>query len=565
MMRDFNVVMNEVETFDEREVIRQLTEDGFHGRVEVIERLRAAVRVHQRLPFSNTIGLFQALDHALSDTNWDVRRQCITLISDYIPHLRSDVDACMSLILPRLIFNIGDGRIVIRRGVIQTLHTYMKHTNDMPLLMRYYIEYGFQNVDPKVRKEATVALPMLITSDFASEDFTDIIASLCKKLVDRDEDEHVQSLALSTLNKVRVCIGDAKFKSYLLKLQPQLREYYCNIADFHFDSPQSSGSVHPYNGNHQIANSQSPSVSELYYGVVPPLVMNQLSDDNFRNRGQAIEQLKLILENLHSINPLLPHIKEFLAMLNTLLEDNNFRIITITLDIIGILVEKTSQEIRPHLKPVLQTLTKRMGDNKNLVRQAITKVITQLMQILGPKLVLLMLCDNLSHRSPRVRSEAINCIINALLTFPSYEFDLPSLCSSMAYCLLDSKRNVRHASLECFAVLAQCLGAGKLQPLTAAVDNLEQSYGKDSEGVKSAVQARLTRRALPRRNEDNLIGEFYLSISFTKFNQFFYNILIPFYILISFYVPYLFLYSYLFSYLINLNNDCMCRVRSSTP
>lgn len=504
MMHDFNMVMNEVETFDEREVISQLADDSFNRRAEILEKLRTAVRMHHSLPFQNTIGLYQGLDRTLSDGNWDVRRQCILLISEYIPLLRVDVDACMSLVLPRLITNIGDSRIVIRRGVIQTLHTYMKYTNDMPSLMRYYVSNGLEHPDTRVRKESTVSLPLLITTDFASEDFSELIVSLCKKLVDRNEDENIQQLALVALNKLRSSTGDAKFKAYLMKLNPQLRDYYCQVADFQIE-PELVHQVTMQQFYNQGSPSQKPPHTELRFGFVPPHVMAQLSDDNFRNRGQAVEQLKLIMESLHTINPLMPYISEFISMLNGLLEDNNFKIITVTLDIMGILVDKTSHEIKPHLKPVLQTLTKRMGDNKNVIRQAITKVIIQLMQILGPKLVLLLLCDNLSHRSPRVRTEAINIIINSLLTFPSYEFDLPSLCSSMAYCLLDSKRSVRHACLECFAVLAQCLGAGKLTPLIHAVDSLEQLG--DSEGVMAAVQARLTRRVLPRRNEDNLIGE----------------------------------------------------------
>ena len=512
MMRDFNIVMNEVESFDEREVISQLTDDNFNRRAEILEKLRTAVRMHHNLPIKNTIGLYQGLDCTLTDSNWDVRRQCILLISEYIPLLRVDVDACMSLVLPRLITSIGDGRIVIRRGVIQTLHTYMKYTNDMPSLMRYYVTNGLEHPDARVRKESTVSLPLLITTDFASEDFSELIVSLCKKLVDRNEDENIQQLALVALNKLRGSTGDAKFKAYLMKLNPQLRDYYCQLADFQLEPDVTAQVTMQQFYNHAAPVSRSSSQHpELHYGFVPPHVMASLSDENFRNRGHAVEQLKMSIEGLHTVAPLMPHIGDFINMLNDLLEDNNFKIITVTLDIMGILVEKTSHEIRPHLKPVIQTLTKRMGDNKNVIRQAITRVIIQLMQILGPKLVLLLLCDNLSHRSPRVRTEAINIIINALLTFPSYEFDLPSLCSSMAYCLLDSKRSVRHACLECFAVLAQCLGAGKLGPLIQAVQSLEQLG--DSEGVMNAVQARLTRRVLPRRNEDNLIGMYSFNLT----------------------------------------------------
>lgn len=317
----------------------------------------------------------------------------------------------------------------------------------------------------------------------------------------------MQQSALGTLTKLCSQVGEPKFKSYLMKLDPQLRDYYCQLANFQLtlETAATNSTPHYYNNtsSHRGSSSSQP---EFYYSVVPAQIMSQLSDDNFRNRNQAVEQLKLIIESLPSISPLMPHIAEFLHTLNRLLDDNNFKIITVTLEIMGVLVEKASKDIQPHLELVIQTLTKRMGDNKNVIRQAIGKVVMQLMQTLRPKIVLLLLCNNLSHRSPRIRTEAINCVINALLTFPSYEFDLPALCSSMSYCLLDIKRAVRHAALECIAVLAQCLGAQKQLPLTTAVDDLEKRYGSDSEGLMAAVQVRLTRRVLPRRNEDNLIG-----------------------------------------------------------
>ena len=499
LMRDYNIIMNgAMELLDDREIIGRLREDNFQNRMTTLEQLRNEIRTNNALPVQNLIGLFQGIDCALSDSNWDMRRHCLLLIAESVPCLGIDVDACMNLVLPRVITNIGDSRIVIRKSALQALRDYMKHTSDMPLLLRYYVQYGLEHSDPKVRKETTTLLPVLITDEFATEDFGDLITSLCKKLVDRNE-ETFQQAALAALKKLCSRTGDAKFRSYLMKLQPQLRDYYCQLADFQLDldTPSISSTAHYF----------TQSDPELYYGIVPAHVKAQLADDNFRNRGQAVENLKHITESLPSVDPLLPHIGEFLLMLNNLLEDNNFKIITVTLDIMAIVVEKVGREIQPHLETVIQTLTKRMGDNKNVIRQAIGKVVTQLMQSLRPKIVLLLLCNNLSHRSPRVRAEAINCVINALLTFPSYEFDLPALCSSMSYCLLDNKRLVRHAALECVAVLAQFLGAGKLQPLMMAVDQLEKAYGRDSEGIMAAVQSRLTRRMLPRRNEDNLIGK----------------------------------------------------------
>lgn len=507
-MRDLHIMMTESDSFDEHEVVSSLRDDSFNRRSEILDQLRNSVRISQCLPFRNSIGLFQALNLALSDTNWGVRRQCLLLISEYIPLLRLDVDACMGIILPQLIYNIGDNKVVIRKDAIQTLHLYMKHTSDMPSLMNKYVQYGLDSQHSNVRKETIVSLPMLVTSDFASEDFTEIVVSLCKKLVDRHEDESLQRHSVIILNKMRSILGDRKFKSYLMKLAAPLREYYCKIANFHLEDPQterrSTSTDHTADGK----SSSNDSAVNLHFGIIPPVIMAQLSNqDNFRSRNQAVEELKRIIGSLPNLSPLGPHVDPFISLLNSLLDDNNFKIITVTLDILALLVERMAQNIRPHLKPIILTLTKRMGDNKNVIRQAITKVIMQLMQTLRPKLVLLLLNDNLMHRSPRVRTETINCIIAALHTFPSYEFDLDSLCSSVSDCLLDSKRSVRHACLECISVIAQCLGAGKLHPLLYAVECLEQNYGSESEGVKAAVQARLTRRSLPKINEDNLVGK----------------------------------------------------------
>ena len=44
-----------------------------------------------------------------------------------------------------------------------------------------------------------------------------------------------------------------------------------------------------------------------------------------------------------------------------------------------------------------------------------------------------------------------------LLTFPSSEVDLVSVAEVVAPCVTDPKKRIRHAALECLAVLGQCL------------------------------------------------------------------------------------------------------------
>ena len=62
----------------------------------------------------------------------------------------------------------------------------------------------------------------------------------------------------------------------------------------------------------------------------------------------------------------------------------------------------------------------------------------------------------------KMREDCINVIIFALLTFPSTEFNLEDLVATIGPHVTDSKRRVRQASMECLALLSQCLGSGKV-------------------------------------------------------------------------------------------------------
>ena len=62
-----------------------------------------------------------------------------------------------------------------------------------------------------------------------------------------------------------------------------------------------------------------------------------------------------------------------------------------------------------------------------------------------------------------MREDGINVVIFALLTFPSTEFELENLVNNIAPHVTDQKKRVRQASMECIALLAQCLGPGKVK------------------------------------------------------------------------------------------------------
>ncbi|XP_064599948.1 TOG array regulator of axonemal microtubules protein 1-like isoform X2 [Liolophura sinensis] len=502
---------------EEDVVLDQLSDQSFKKRAEILEHLIISARRNGgRLPYSDVYSIYQGLELALSDSNWDVRLKCVQLIHETIPHLE-DLDACMSLVLSRLIPILGDSRITLRRAVIQTLHVYMKNTHNVQALLRAIVKSGLESDDSRVRKEAIVALPMLFTPEFANENFYDVTLSLAKKLLDNSSEDNMRETALFTMEKIRNFVGESDFNSYIQKLSPPLRQYYLQLSDrveengYNVRSKPSitdstilpSRSHAPFTARGHFTNNNREDLYE--FGIVPSQVMCQIYDqENFKARALAVEELKNILNDLYRLDLLKPHMLSFISFVSSLLDDANFKITTVTLEMLNILACKLGQDVRHYLQPLVSALTKRMSDNKIVVRQVVMKVSMQLMQSYAPKPVLAVICDNLNHRNSKVRQETLNIIIASLLKFPSYDFDLPRLCQIVGPSLLDPKRQVRQAALECYAVLAQAMGTGKLGPLVQAVDQVELNNA-EAEGVMAAVQARLARRQLPKMSVDGLI------------------------------------------------------------
>ncbi len=522
-------------SMDENRVLHCLAERQFHRRAEILEDLRLALRRNGGVfPFPNgsKMTIFRALTDTLQDSNWDVRHKCTLFVCEAIPKFGEQLDECMYEVLPVLIPGIGDSKITVRRAVMQTLHTYMKFSFDVPAIFRAISRFGLENRDLRVRREMTNALPVIITPEFSQEDFSGVTSTLARALSENHSAgaDELAITSFTVLERIRELAGESNFNVYLQKMPPDVKNQYSKLRNaatspdellpdnseggpgknrrpgYGHSGESEVGTSWVQVGNQPIIHvprARQGRPDGLEFGIVPSHIMNRLGEGDFRLRAQAVEELKGIVNDLENPEPLAPHLLQFISFLNNLLDDSNFKISTVTLEILGSLVQLLGMQVKPHVKPIVLALTKRMGDNKIVIRQAIMKVVMQLMQILTPSPVISVISENLDHRNSRVRQETTNIIIASLLTFPSVDFDLAALCKIIGPTLVDPKRQVRQASLECFAVLAQAMGAGKLQPLAQAVDDVELHY--DGDGAMAAVQAKLARRQLPKLNRDGLV------------------------------------------------------------
>lgn len=495
---------------DEDEIIAQLQDDSYsEDRTHVLDELTKSVRrLGGRLSVENRHALYRGLAFVLTDQNWDVRLKCIQLICELVPQFGSELDSCMKIVLPQLVNNLGDSKVAVRKSVLQTLHVYMKHTTNVQQVFSALVKYGIESDNPRVRTEATINLPVLLTPEFANVDLSNVTHSLAQKF-SSDEDE-LRTADIS-LDRIRSLVGDSKFERYVKEMPPNVRSAYAKKSSRpvsvdldHLTDVDVNSNRTKKEDSLSRKSSGLGGVEKLEFGVVPRKVMTQLlTQESWNVRAKGVAELKVILQHLEDTSVILPHMLSFIGFLCNLVDDMNFKVTLETLHILEILVAKLSVGVKPYLKPLVSALAKRFGDNKVVIQQANIKVLMQLMQILTPKPVVTVVAESLKHRKSGVREEALNIIITSLLTFPSYDFDLAQVCDDIAPTLGDPKRRVRQASLEAFAVLAQAMGPSRIAPLIHAVDQVELNM--DEEGVMKAVQARLARRQLPRIDDDGLV------------------------------------------------------------
>ncbi|KAJ8045653.1 TOG array regulator of axonemal microtubules protein 1 [Holothuria leucospilota] len=511
---------------EENDILDQLRDPNYvEHRSYLLDELYSRVNKYAgQVAIENRQDLFLSLAHALEDYDWEVRQKTVEIIGIVLPHLGDELDHCMDYVLPQVIYNVGDKKVVVRKAAIQTLHLYMQHTSNLSRVFHAVVKYGLEHADRAVNIQATVSLPIFLTSDFASSDIYPIIHSLAVKLC-KGQDAELVAVTAVTLEAISKKVGQERFNIFIERFPPEIKELY-EVKSKHFKDSENldlnsnqkgvidkslpqefarSAIQNEVTNSHSVADlhlSQDNNI--LRFGIIPQNIMNGLMDqDDWYGRLTATQALKTLISKLDNTSQLKTQFVAFVSFLCQLLEDSNFKVSLVTIEIFQELVCKLNQEIKQYLRPVVSALTKRFGDNKTVIRQANMRVMRKLMQTLEPKPVIDVVSESLRHKKSGVREEALHIIIAALLTFPSNDFDLPKLCDCVAPTLGDPKRKVRQASLETFAVLAQAMGPTKITPLIRAVDGIELQM--NDEGVMKAVQARLARRQLPRINAEDTV------------------------------------------------------------
>ncbi|XP_074605138.1 TOG array regulator of axonemal microtubules protein 1 isoform X1 [Brevipalpus obovatus] len=248
-------------------LLRHLVDSG-SKRGEILKELRRLIkRSEGRLPDVDRMQFFEAFYPMLADIRSKVVAETTMLIVDIIPQMgEHDLDPCMSIILPRVIPNLGHDGIEVRRASLRLLHVYMRYTNNLQKVLRMYIQYGLENHDKSAQKGCVLSLPLLFTEEFSRENLFPLVQSLGHLLVHSEANLFYPIfLAMQRLHSL---VGNDTFRMYLQHLSPETVILYQKVLSRSSSTANSVARSDPHYGQSKLTNghgttaANSPSSEE---------------------------------------------------------------------------------------------------------------------------------------------------------------------------------------------------------------------------------------------------------------------------------------------------------------
>jgi len=503
--------------------------------------------------------LFEQFHRVLADyrsTNHQI--QCTMLVSKLIPLLKqSEVDPCMKKIMTRVVCNIGSNQHKLQRESIQTVHQYMKRTQDFKYVVQSLAYDGLRHKDKKTRHQVLVSFPSLLFPEFKHQDFFDVVHTL---VLGFDEEEGSEDN--STLRKVWKIVGDylgaAQFNKCIERLPQPLQAF---LAKRRIIPSSESRELLGVDSDTDISITPSKSIAWSPETVPPPKPRNnsvsldersptggegkKLQRRHLRERDmeqventfgipflskqnlielaspistirlKAVEQVKRILESPEmNADKLTNCTFTLVSILQSTVRDKNLQIVSTSLSCLQVILRKVSFKMTPHLELFAATVITQMGNSNVSIRTQIAKILFQMCDLCGPQQVVEQMWRK--HNMDGwmdLRSEVVDFITSVLLKYPQYNrkppLDISRMCLRLARSLMDLNVSTRLACMECFAVIGWHIATSNMSNsiIAQAVNQIEVLHD-EAEGLMGAVNARLVRKQMPKFNRTTLLMEY---------------------------------------------------------
>jgi len=187
--------------------------------------------------------LFAELTARLGDLEWEVRGHALRVLMDLIPVMElSELDRYMMPVLLReLTCNLGHSAPSVRKGALDTLGVYLRHSADPETVLRNIVVEGLEKQTAKgnIAMGVILSIPSLVNPLLTPTNgivlisqtgLIHLVSALSKKLVQ----DTYQEQSVKTLVRIREMVGEARFDRFLEGFHPQCKKDFdilCQVYD----------------------------------------------------------------------------------------------------------------------------------------------------------------------------------------------------------------------------------------------------------------------------------------------------------------------------------------------
>ena len=460
---------------------------------ELIARVQAntevtPIHIRQLEQFYDSIGLL--LTNTLSN---EVQKYCLRFLQVYFKSVEKlkfkkaasevlqpneilagvcdELDSAINnVLIPYLVILSVSNKLQLKQLSIDLIYTYMKLTDNLSNLFTKFVKYGIENSDYSIAKSfMDPILCIMLTDEFKNKDLSLLVRSLVKQL----SNAMFETSAIKCLNKIEHIVKSDSFNGYLSRLPQNLRQAYTSYKKGNNNNQSSNSPVTDRNNNSNNNNEimmiaeqmqikqqheqQALNAKNLKYNIIGNHVISALSGEDEMQRLQAIKQLELTVKAIPDINIVSPYFQEFIVYMNNFVDDSNYEVRLCSLKILCIFIQKLQNNVNQCYKVICACARQVMSQthqSKPIKQSLNTMLLLTIENMKNPILILDCLLDKIKDRSAKAREEFLNIIMGAILKYPSDKFEpLRKIFYQVVSLLYDIKRNVRHAALECIAVI----------------------------------------------------------------------------------------------------------------
>uniref|UniRef100_A0A915PW11 TOG domain-containing protein n=1 Tax=Setaria digitata TaxID=48799 RepID=A0A915PW11_9BILA len=493
----------------DEDIVEFLRSTDFDLRLQTLNRLTIWTK-HDPHWFSKFVkkgDLFKQLERLLMDDRWEVQHQCIKFLHDALPTFGNHeslqyMEWCITYLLPCVVTKLGSPKITIRRITNQMLTAYLKlEPGAFSVVQEVIVSFLLSDENnSRMKDEALKEIPNLMLAEYVDKNWKLLISGLAEMM-----------LTVSPERCTNIARLLAHFNAYLgaeklWKILSELTNEQYEICKKYEQMITETSEITKESLKSKEKVPSSIDVELRYrFGIIPVLTSTMLSNETDpTSRIVALEQVRDILNGItpEDVRKFATHLHSYFLTLGNVLDDLNFKVDALCLDVLCLTLEKVGPLLAPYVQQIIGLISKHFGNQKSTIKKKIMAICMTTMRHCSPKSVISYLCLYSEHQSSRIREEILNIMTAALLTFDSHSINLKAIADIVVPLLADQKRRVRLAAFELFAVFAH-LSNDSTERLLKSVADLEQKVR--AYGLLSAVKERILRKSLPKIRSDGLI------------------------------------------------------------